>query len=108
MGKFYGEVCYSDSVETSPGIFRNAEKIVKYYGDTQELRSGWVSQSNSTLDNCTMNLTIRICADAYAYENWQKIKWVNYNGVKLKVTGVTPKRPRLVLSVGGVYLEDSN
>lgn len=106
MAKFYGKVGYATTVETAPGVW--TEQIVErpYYGD--------VSRSSRRLENgiglnddVIVNDTISIMADAYAYENFFAIRYVNWMGANWKVSTVEPQRPRLILSLGGSYNGDT-
>lgn len=106
MAKFYGEVGYATQTETSPGVWR--EQIVnRYYsGDilrnTSRMREAQVLNDNLTLDN-----RISILADPYAYEQFHSIRYVKWLSALWKVTGVEVQRPRLILTIGGVYNESS-
>ena len=42
-------------------------------------------------------------ADPYAYDHFFAIKYVKWMGAYWKVTNVEVQRPRLKLTVGGVY-----
>lgn len=103
--KFYGKVGYApQQVETSPGIFE--EMIVEhtYRGDiirnTRRLES-----DNKVNDDITSNNSISIMADAYAYDHFYDMRYVEWQGSKWKVTNVEVQRPRLLLTLGGIYNE---
>lgn len=102
MAKFYGAVGYAESVETSPGIWK--EKITEYMysGDlgknTRRLQSG--AQVN---DNLTIANEISIIADPYACQNFHAMRYVKFMGTKWKVSNVEVQFPRLILTTGGVY-----
>lgn len=103
--KFYGKVGYApQQVETSPGVFE--EMIVEhtYRGDiirnTRRLES-----DNKVNDDITSNNSISIMADAYAYDHFYDMRYVEWQGSKWKVTNVEVQRPRLLLTLGGIYNE---
>ena len=103
--KFYGKVGYApQQVETSPGVFE--EMIVEhtYRGDiirnTRRLES-----DNKVNDDITSNNSISIMADAYAYDHFYDMRYVEWQGSKWKVTNVEVQRPRLLLTLGGIYHE---
>ena len=74
----------------------------KYRGDiTKNVKR--FDSGDSLNDNISLNNTISIVADAYAYENYFAIRYVEWMGARWKVTSVEVQRPRLILSVGGVY-----
>lgn len=60
-------------------------------------------QGQSINDNITLNNSISIIADAYAYENFFAIQYVKVMGTAWKVTSVEVQRPRLILTLGGVW-----
>lgn len=100
--KFYGEVGYLITEETKPGVWTETIKTQNYYGDV--IRNSTRFQNSENLnDDLTINHEISIMADAFAYEHCGLIRYVEFLGTKWKVTNVTVDRPRLTLSIGGVY-----
>lgn len=103
--RFAGKIGYvktvQDENDDSIWTIQTTEKLV--YGDV--LRDTRNNDKSSYLnDNFTITNQFSIVADSYAYHNLQYIKYVEYLGVKWRVTSVdTLQRPRLVLSVNGVY-----
>lgn len=106
MAKFYGPIGYSETVETKPGVYE--EQIVErnYYGDVIRNSKRW-ENSEHLNDNININNTISVVADAYAYEHFFAIRYVKWMGASWKVSSVEVERPRLILTIGGVY-NDSN
>lgn len=104
MAKFYGPIGFSDTIETSPGVWE--EKIVEhsYFGDLTRNTSRY-QQSGGVNDNITINNSISIIADPYATTNFQKMKYVEFLGAKWKITNVEVQYPRLILTIGGEYNE---
>lgn len=100
--KYYGNVGYANSVETSPGVWEDKIVTRPYYGDilrnTRRLQTGEYLNDDISVSN-----SISIIADAYAYENFFAIRFVEWMGTKWKVDSVEVQRPRLILSLGGVY-----
>lgn len=102
MAKFYGIVGFFETDETVPGVY--SEKIVKrkYYGDV--LRNYRRLENGDHLnDNLNISNTISIMADPYAYSHFFAIRFIEWMGAKWEVTGVEVLRPRINLTVGGVY-----
>lgn len=106
MAKFYGTVGFLEYVEDAPSVY--VEKITKrcYYGDVIR-NSRRYERGDSINDNLTINNEISILADAYANENFHHMIFVEFMGTKWKITNVTVERPRLILSIGGVYNAES-
>lgn len=101
--RFFGKVGYIETVDTAPGVFSEQLTERSYYGDV--LRDMISLEGTSALnDNFTISNQFSIVADDYAYEHFQYIRYVTYLGVKWKVTSADVlSRPRIVLSVKGVY-----
>ena len=104
MTRFYGQVGYANSVETESGsgVWDDVITEVPYYGDV--LRDIKKDQKGSGLnDDIVVNNSISIVTDEYATEHFFKIKYVMWEGERWTVTNVEVKRPRLILTLGGVY-----
>lgn len=103
MGRFYDVVGYVFNTETKPGFF-SGEVIEerKYFGDVNEVTRRWDNGENVN-DNLRITNDISIVADAYAYTHFFAIKYVHYMGAYWKVTAAKVARPRIVLTLGGVY-----
>lgn len=102
MSKFYGKVGYINTQETSPGVYEPVITERSYYGDVIDRTNKW-DNNNQINDDISINENIEIVADAFAYENFQYIKYVESMGVKWKVTSIKVSRPRIKLSLGGLY-----
>lgn len=106
MAKFYGNIGYHVQVETRPGVWQ--EQITKrtYFGDiirmTSKMRDGKNLNDDLTIDN-----RISIVADAFAYDNFSSMRYVEWMGSLWKITSVEVQRPRLILTIGGVYNEQT-
>lgn len=105
MPKFYGKVGYAITVEVEPGVW--AEKITErsYYGDEVQTMTKW-ENGQGLNDDLNVSNDISIIADTFAYEHFSEIRYVTYMGARWKVRNVKPSRPRLILSIGGVYNGD--
>lgn len=103
MAKFYGIIGYAIPSEVEPGIWRDRIIERKYFGDIIENESRWSSDSDSTIDDLNINNRFSIVADPFAYENFHSMKYVNFMGANWKISKVKVDRPRLILTVGGVY-----
>lgn len=100
--KFYGVVAYAITEEVIPGKWK--ERIVEkwYRGDITRV-SRRLQSADKVNDDIRINNEIRILADAFAYQNFQNIRYVVWMGTNWKVESVTVDRPRLVLEIGGEY-----
>lgn len=104
MGKFHGVIGYSVPIQTEAGVFRTDVQIVErnVYGDELQASSKWVEGRNVN-DDLKVNTKISIIADAYAMQHFSQIKYCVWMGIKWKVIEIQPKRPRLILTLGGEY-----
>jgi hypothetical protein len=102
--RFFGDVGYGDSIETSSGsgVWTDVITEIQYFGDvirnTRKLESG-----ESLNDDINVSNSISIVADDFANKHFFKIKYVRWAGVLWTVTNVEVKTPRLILSLGSVY-----
>lgn len=74
----------------------------KYYGDITKNYKRSV-QSEGINNNIDIQNIFSIVADAFAYENSGYIRYLTWMGTRWEVKGVEIQRPRLILTVGGVY-----
>ena len=102
MAKFYGEICYVETVEIRPGVWEEKQTKRNYYGDlTRNTRR--IQSSNQLNDNINIANEISIVADPFAINNFHSMRYVEFMGAKWKVNNVEVQYPRLILSLGGVY-----
>ena len=103
MAKYYGMIGYAETVDDDGyGVY--TPKIVErpYYGDViRNMKRDEVGSGVN--DDITIQNDISIIADAYAYQNFHRLRYVTFMGARWKVRTVEVQRPRLILSVGGVY-----
>lgn len=103
MPRFFGEVGYAEAnVETAPGVFEDIIVEHQYYGDI--LRNTRVLSAPEKVNfDISVGNSISIMADAYASEHFHAIRYARWAGVLWIVTSVEVQRPRLILTLGGVY-----
>ena len=106
MAKFYGIIGYELTEETEPGIY--VERIFEnaYFGDV--IRNSRRLQDRSKVnDDVNISNQISIVADPFANNNFHSMRYVEYMGAKWKITDVEVQYPRLLLTIGGLYNEQS-
>lgn len=106
MSKFFGVIGYAISDESAPGVWY--DKIIErsHYGDVNRSKSQYEA-SSSLNDNLNISNEFSIIADPFAYENFQNMRYIVFMGAKWKITSVEVQYPRLILTVGGVYNEQT-
>lgn len=102
MAKFFGKVGYAISEEIRPGVWKKRISERTYYGDIIKNISRWQSGEGIN-DDINITSDIKILADAFAYEHFSQIRYVEFMGAKWKVNNASPERPRITLSLGGLY-----
>lgn len=105
MAKYYGAIGYQTTVEREDetGVYEERITERKYYGDVLKPHRRLESSSFNLNDNITVSNQISILADAYAYQHFSDIRYADWMGVLWKVVNVEMERPRLILTLGGVY-----
>lgn len=101
--KFVGKVAFwEEDVEVRPDVYK--PKIIErsYTGDV--LRDNRKFQSNNTQnEEFSVNNQISILSDLYMQNKWPSIRYVVWNGTKLKVKNVNVGFPRITLELGGEW-----
>lgn len=108
MAKFYDYVGFSKDYVEGNGEYEGVameHPIVerKYFGDIISHTRRWDNGSDTNDDLSMSNNKISILADDYANEHYFAIKYVVLMGARWKVANADPQRPRIILSLGGVY-----
>ena len=108
MVKLAVKIGYAPSFqEIAPGVYEEVVAEKTYFGElirnTRRLESA--GQVN---DNINISNRISIVADPYAKENFFMMRYAEFMGAKWKVTDVEVAYPRLILTIGGVYNENSS
>jgi len=102
MAKWFGKVGYDITSEIEPGVYEPTTVEREYYGDiTSDRRKR--QDSGNVNDNINLANVISIVADPFAYQNCSNMAYVEIMGAKWKISDVEVQRPRLILTVGGVY-----
>lgn len=104
MARFYGKVGYIETVETEPGngVWQEQATERSYYGDVLRNSKRW-ERGEGVNDDLNVSNRISIVADPYAFRHFFAIKYVEWMGARWKVETVEVERPRLILTIGGVY-----
>lgn len=102
MARYYGKVGYIETLETSPGVWKETRYERPYYGDI--VRNGMrFAQADKINDDLVMSQQISILGDPFAYSHYQHMKYVEILGAFWKISSVTIQYPRLILEVGQLY-----
>lgn len=102
MGKWAGEIGFAENKEVKPGIWRDVTIARRYKGDEHRV-SRRLQGDDRLSENPMISNEISIVADAFAFENFQNIRYIVWHGAKWKIKTITVDRPRLTLEIGDVY-----
>ena len=94
--------------EVRPGVWLDNITEREYFGDVIRNKNSWSTNSDSTLDDLNISNQISIVADPFAYKNFHSMRYIEFMGAKWKITSVEVQRPRLILTVGGLYNGEQN
>lgn len=102
MTKFAGLVGYVTQVETKPGVWSPVDNPVIMRGDI--IRQSSTSQNESKVNSdVSLNHRVSLIGDAYAFNNYYNIKWIQIDGQKWKVVSIEIQRPRIIVTLGGLW-----
>lgn len=104
MAKFVGIIGFVRDVETLPGSGAFVEESVEktYRGDVLMNMSRWQDASKVNED-LTIDNKFSIVADSFALRNIGIMRYVEYLGEKWKIKSIEIVRPRIIITVGGLY-----
>lgn len=90
-----------------PGVFSDSMKEIPVTGLL--LREGQYPNRSveGTVTNVALQNRISIVMDSRIEKHIFNIRWATFEGVKFAVTSIEVKRPRIVLTLGGVYNEST-
>lgn len=108
MARYYGIIGFATQVETEPGIWVDSIERRPYKGEV--VRNGRrFDASDNINDDFAITNQFSIVSDAFLYSHIPALRYLEYLGTKFKITSVEIDRPRVNISVGGVYVsEDSS
>lgn len=102
MAKFYGVIGYAIQTETSPGVWKDTIVEKPSRGDVLQNLNRWQA-TDKVNDDVTLSNKLSIISDLFSLANVPNVRYVHWMGANWKVSSVEIQRPRLILTVGGVY-----
>lgn len=100
--RFHGKIGFVKSVEIEPGYWENQTTERYYHGDKIRSSRRWDTPTEIN-DRLNLSDEIEIVADSYALENYSYMAYVVIRNQKWSINYIEEKRPRLRLTLGGVY-----
>jgi hypothetical protein len=108
--RFAGAVGFATPTSTAPGVWKDVIVERQYLGDVirESRRLGAPSLvPPEVAGTISVQNSFSIVADAEAYESFMHIRYVNWLGENWEVTDVEVRRPRLILTIGGLWNGDT-
>lgn len=102
MAKFRGVIGFVHTEETAPGVHSEVVTERNYSWDILRETKGW-EKSEHLNDNLTINNRFSIVADPFINNHLQQMRYIKLSGSFWKITSFEIQRPRIILTVGGVY-----
>ena len=102
MAKYFGNIGFVHTTESSPGVYLEEVQRKPYSGEVIK-SSSRVQQGPNVNDDIVINNVVSIISDPFADNNYFAIRFLEMAGASWKVTNVELRRPRLLLTLGGVY-----
>ena len=102
MAKWYGAIGYAETVEVRPGVKEEQITELNYFGDLVRNSRRLIS-TDQLNNNINVANEISILADPFAEQNFHNMRYVEFMGAKWKISNVDVQRPRLILTLGGLY-----
>ncbi len=102
MARYSGFIGYAIPTEIRPGVWDDTIVRRKYRGDVLQQQQRW-NQSDKVNDEQTISNRLSIISDPFAIKHIQNIKFVEWMGTLWEVDLVEIFRPRLIMSIRGVY-----
>lgn len=103
MTRYFGKIGFATERETAPGVFREVVVDHEYYGTINRASRTLVQSPLSADFDVQPSNQIDILADAFASTNAFDIRYAEWQGVRWRVTNIEIQRPRLILTLGGVW-----
>ena len=104
MARFYGKIGFVDTYESSPGIWSERTVSKTYSGDVLNNRRRF-ENGESINDNPVMVNYISVVGDDYMLDNYEMMRWVEFNSKRWKITAVELEYPRVKINFGGLWNE---
>lgn len=107
MARFYGAIGYAVPVEhivngKTDGTWTDTITERNYSGD---IRKVFKKNENGegTHENMNISNEISILADGYAMQHLYQMRYICWAGAKWNINSAEVERPRIRLSIGGLY-----
>ena len=106
--KFSGKAGFRiDDVEIEPGVYKPQVVVKAIKGSVVSNSYQHQNSDKSTIDNVRITNQLSIVANQFLNKHIASLVYIEFQGVKWKVESFDIRPPRVVVSLGGVYNEQS-
>lgn len=106
--KFSGKAGFRiDYVEIEPGVYEPTVVVKSIKGSVVSNYYHHQNSDKSTIDNVRITNQLSIVANQFLNKHIANLVYIEFQGVKWKVESFDIRPPRVVVSLGGVYNEQS-
>ena len=104
MARWSGKIGFVEEKETSvnSGIFKSVPTEKPHYGtivrESKKFQGGYAVNDNAVVTN-----RISFVGTQYAIDNVHNIKYAEFNGRMVQIKSYNIERPRIVVTLGGVW-----
>lgn len=105
--KWYDEIAFSNQVETDPDVWEEKVVTKMFMGDLIKARKNDDQSVNINTD-ISVNNQLSIVMDPFLQNNFHNILYVKFFGAKWTVGSVEVQYPRLLITFGKLYKEESD
>lgn len=102
MAKFHGTIGFVTTESTGPGVFEEVVTEKSYTGDILRNSRRW-EDNQKVISDLTIENRFSIIADSFAIDNTPNMRYITVFGSRWKISSIEIQRPRIILTVGGVY-----
>ncbi len=103
MGRYFDKIGYAAPSEIVDGVWVDVITERSLYGDVLEAFVSNQEADNKLNTDVSLQQRLSVVADAFALENFSRIKYARWMGTNWSVISTRVERPRLILTLGGVY-----
>lgn len=102
MAKYSGKIGFAHITGDDESVYTENYVERKVYGEL--IRNNRRLTGNDKINpDIAITNRITVVADPYSLQNYMRIRYATFRGVKWKVEDVEVAYPRLILSLGGQY-----
>ena len=103
MARLHTNIGFTDTVETTPGVWEDVVIERPYYGDIIR-NARRITLTDKINSDVSISNEFSIVADGYATDNIFHMRYIWFKGAKWRITDVQVEYPRIILTVGGLYV----